>query len=290
MSHDPRRTFANADIAHASLRGQVDAPHYAEGEALRVTSPTLDIKRKPGAMSLERQSLYGWPVTVLQKANATQFLRDETMEYVGYLKSGQLGVWTPPTHRVVVRQTLLFAEPDFKCPDPVALSMGSFLSVAGEEGRFSRTNDGRYAITGHLSELSDLERDPASVAERLIGTPYLWGGNSAFGIDCSGLVQAACLACGIPCPGDSDMQASELGEALPKDTPLQRNDLLFWKGHVALVVSEERLIHANAFHMAVAYEATDAAIKRIQQQGDGPVTARRRLLLPRSRQAATQTR
>jgi cell wall-associated NlpC family hydrolase len=145
--------------------------------------------------------------------------------------------------------------------------------VTGTEGCFAATPLGCVPLV-HLAPLEVPEADPVVVSERFLGTPYLWGGNSAAGIDCSGLVQAACLACGIACPGDSDMQAA-LGVAA--EGPPRRGDLLFWKGHVALVRDAETLIHANAHHMAVTVEGIEAATARIAAQGHGPVTAHRRL-------------
>ncbi len=132
----------------------------------------------------------------------------------------------------------------------------------------------------HLRPLDEPDSDPAAVAQRFTGTPYHWGGNSGFGIDCSGLVQAACLACGVACPGDSDQQEARLGQPLPGGTQPERNDLLFWKGHVALVVSDSALIHANAHHMAVTCEDIDTALARIEKQGDGLVTSHKRLTMP----------
>ena len=140
------------------------------------------------------------------------------------------------------------------------------------------TGSAVYVPMPHLMPLDPLATDPVAEAERYLGVPYLWAGNSGFGIDCSGLVQAACLACGVACPGDSDQQSVALGEALPEDASLHRNDLIFWKGHVAWVVGDGRILHANARDMAVAYEDMDAAIDRIAVS-DGPVTGRRRLAL-----------
>ena len=167
--------------------------------------------------------------------------------------------------------------PDLKCPDPVAISLGCYLTIAWEEDRFARTVDGKFVFKDHLKPVNEPESDPVTVAERLLGTPYLWGGNSSTGIDCSGLVQAGCLACGIPCPGDSDLQNARLGKPLADTDPLQRGDLLFWKGHVAWVANPDLLLHANGFHMAVSYEPLHDAIARIEAQGEGPVISRKRL-------------
>jgi cell wall-associated NlpC family hydrolase len=160
----------------------------------------------------------------------------------------------------------------------MTLSFGSKLAALSETATFIETEIG-HIPRQHVHRIDTLATDPAAAAEVFLGTPYLWGGNSAWGIDCSGLIQAACLACGIPCPGDSDQQAEQLGDTLPSDTPFERNDLLFWTGHVALVFDTTTLIHANAGHMAVAFEPITKAIDRIITQGDGPPTLHKRLPL-----------
>jgi hypothetical protein len=254
----------------------VKARRFTQGTRLRITAPAAPLHATPDGAALDRQVLFGHPVTVLE-TGARAFGRAETMGHVGYLPAASIGPWRTPTHRVAVRATLLFDAPDFKAPDPMPLSLGSLVTVTEESGRYARLDCDRFAIAAHLVPLDPPEPDPVAVADRLAGTPYLWGGNSAFGIDCSGLVQIACSACAIPCPGDSDQQEAALGTTLAEGTPPRRGDLLFWKGHVAWVAAPDRILHANAHAMAVVSEPSQAAIDRIAAQGGGPVTRHARL-------------
>ena len=276
---DRRLTPANERVAHESLRGQVSAPRFTKGAARRLTVPLANLLHAPDGRR-ERQLLMGDGVTCLEDHNGWSFVQAARDGFVGYLRCDQLSHEGDddalPNHRVSTRATHLYPTPDFKAPELALLSHGARLHVSGRDGRFVETPQG-FVPAGHLTPLDQPAPDPVSVAELFLGTPYLWGGNSASGIDCSGLVQAGCLACDIACPGDSDLQQAALGTDLPDDAPLQRGDLVFWKGHVAWVVDAETLLHANVHHMAVAYEPLCAAIDRIAAQGDGPVTARKRL-------------
>ncbi|MDV4143307.1 NlpC/P60 family protein [Shimia sp. FJ5] len=251
-------------------------PDWATGETpARICLPVVDLLARPHGPR-DRQLLMGEAVTILGQREDTAHIRAEKDGYHGFVNAAALGPESQPTHKISAPASHAYAEPDLKSPDRLSLSFASRVAVIATSGDFCETEYGHIPAQ-HLRPIDSLETDPAAVAERFIGTPYLWGGNSRFGIDCSGLVQAAFLACGHPCPGDSDLQAADLGEALPDGTPYLRNDLLFWKGHVALVLTPKTLIHANAHAMAVAVEGIDAAIARIASQGDGPVTAHRRL-------------
>ncbi|KRS19831.1 C40 family peptidase [Roseovarius indicus] len=272
---DPRRHPANGRVAALRLQGKVEAATFVEGTTRRVVVPVADLLREPGG-ARDRQLLLGDAVAIYEEREGWAFAEAEKDGYTGYVRADQLSDVPAPTHRVTARATHLYRSPDFKTRELAALSHGALLTVTGQEGRFAATSQG-FVPSVHLSPVEEMGQDPVDVAEVFLGTPYLWGGNTSYGIDCSGLVQMACLACGIECPGDSDMQEAELGQALPEDAPLQRGDLLFWKTHVAWVANRDTLLHANANSMATSFEPLEAAVNRIEAQGDGPVTSRKRL-------------
>ncbi|MBD3679786.1 MAG: C40 family peptidase [Rhodobacteraceae bacterium] len=274
---DRRLTPANGRVAAVHLQGTVEAERFTEGELRQVSVPVASIWAAPDRARRERQVLLGEQVTVYEVRDGMAFVQSRRDGYVGYVSDAQLGPVSEATHAVSVPATHFYPAPDIKAPEVIALSFGARVRIVAGQGEFFETDQGKFIPKPHLRPLNRPVTDPVTVAQLHFGAPYLWGGNSITGIDCSGLVQAALLAAGQPCPADSDLQEKALGRELPEDTPAERGDLYFWKGHVAIAVDGETLIHANAYHMAVAYEPISEAIERIEAQGGGPVTARKRL-------------
>jgi len=276
MTTDRRLLPANGRVAARYLQGEVQADAYVDGRPGGVAVSVANLCAAP-AGARDRQVLYGEPLTVYEQRDGWAFVQSSRDGYVGYIEEAALGPLISTTHRVAAPATHLFSAPDIKRPEAMWLSFGAQLRVVSASGEFFETDQGLFVPKPHLRPLKVAFADPVTVAQMHFGVPYLWGGNSSAGIDCSGLVQAALLAAGLPCPGDSDLQERALGTALPDGTSPQRGDLLFWKGHVAMVVEDDILIHANAFHMAVSYEPISAATARISEQGGGPVTAHKRI-------------
>jgi len=280
-SFDRRLTAARADLAAAHLRGLVDAPRYAEGQGMRIIAASAPLRRAPQAdASLETEALFGESVTVYDEGDGWAWAQLERDQYVGYLPGATLGAPSAPTHRVAALRTHAYPGPAIKLPPRMALSLGAQLTIVGREGDFAVSEDGLYLWSRHLAELNAPEPDAVAVAERFLETPYLWGGRTSEGIDCSGLIQTALMAAGVASPRDSDMQEATLGEPVAigdPSTPLARGDLVFWKGHVGIMRDRFRLLHANGWHMKTISEWLTHARERIAAHGGGQVTSIRRL-------------
>ncbi|GAN52216.1 C40 family peptidase [Methylobacterium radiotolerans] len=283
-SLDPRLTPARPHVADLRLRDRVAAARYVAGTPRRVTAPSAPLRRAPAAdAGLDTEALLGDAVDLYDAADGYAFVQLARDGYVGYLPADSLGPVDPePTHRVTALRTFLYPEPDLKRPVLGHLSLGARLAATGEAGAYLETPGG-YVFARHCAPVDARAPDYAATAARLAGTPYLWGGRTSLGLDCSGLVQLCLDAAGLPCPRDADMQERALGRALPFDPArpdfagLRRGDFVFWRGHVGLMGDPETLIHANGHHMAVAAEPLAEAVARIAAHSFGAVTGIRRL-------------
>ncbi len=277
---DPRLTPARGDLAAKELEGKVEAARYVEGRGYEVIDPQAPLRAEaaPDAPLLT-EALKGERVTIYDmNGEGWAWGQLAADGYVGWLPANALApAGAPPTHKVTALRTFAFPGPSIKLPPLEALPLGARLGIVRIADRLAVTRSGAYVPSPHLAPLDIDEPDFVAVAERFLGVPYLWGGKTALGLDCSGLVQVALTAAGMSCPRDSDMQEQALGAPTGTAGDLadaQRGDLIFWKGHVAIVRDAATLIHANAFHMAVAIEPIADAVARIRAAGSDITSVR----------------
>jgi cell wall-associated NlpC family hydrolase len=276
-ARDPRLTLARPDLAAAPLEGLVAAGCYQATKTRRVAAPSAGVFRAPDAAS-ERMDevVFGELFEVLEISGGFAWGQARRDGYVGFVAAEALADPGPAaTHRVSAVRTYAFAAPSIKSAATGPFSLNALVTVEAVDGNFARGADGLNFWAAHLAPIGAFETDLAAVAERFLHTPYLWGGRTSLGIDCSALIQQALYACGRACPRDTDQQAA-LGREIARDE-LARGDLICWKGHIGMMLDETRLLHANAHHMAVAIEPADEAIARIEAAGYGAPTTFRRL-------------
>jgi len=278
---DPRLTPARPDLAARHLEGRIKAARFVSGEEFEISEGIAPLRSAPFSNAeLLTQALKGERVTIYERdAEGWAWGQLRGDGYVGWLPDRALAKpAAAPTHRITALRTFAFPGPSIKLPPVETLVMGATLSVLREDGVFAVTRDGWHLPLSHVGRIDLHADDFVSVAERFVGTPYLWGGKSSLGIDCSGLVQISLNAAGRSCPRDSDMQRDGIGRALDpaQSGQLQRGDLIFWKGHVAIARDADSIIHANAHHMATVVENTGDAIARIRAAGSA-ITAIKRL-------------
>jgi cell wall-associated NlpC family hydrolase len=289
---DPRRNLWRADCAAENLRGLVECPRFIEGQLRHVAWASVPVRKLPDASKgLETELLFGESVHVYETADGWAWVQATGDRYVGYVPAEALVEPTAvASHTVRSIGTFLYPEPDIKTPPAMHLSLNSQLSVLETRDRFAALATGGFVMAHHLADISRPALDYVALVERCLGTPYLWGGRTRVGLDCSGLVQLALQAAGIDCPRDTDMQRAELGDGLEIPTQLlaadentadvdglQRGDLVFWPGHIGVMTDGQTLVHANGHHMSTVAEPVLDAAQRIKRQTKTSVIAVRRL-------------
>ncbi|MEZ5871504.1 MAG: NlpC/P60 family protein [Nitratireductor sp.] len=281
---DRRLNAWRDDLADARLEGRVVSARFVESEPFWVNVPVADLRREPRHdCGIDHQLLEGEEVEMFEQSGDWAWIRSSIDGYVGWVAASSLkrGTFTA-THGITAPRTFVYPGADLKFPHQRALSMGSLVNVVAEEQtrgtNYLQLADGGFIIARHAAPAGQMADDYVAVAQSLIRTPYLWGGTSGFGIDCSGLVQLAMRMCGRTVLRDSDMQAASIGKEIDPGSNwsnLQRGDLVFWKGHVAIVEGEGMLLHANGNTMDVTSEPLVAAIERIERLYALPIGCRR---------------
>jgi len=277
---DPRLTPARPDLAAKYLEGKVEAKRFVAGEEFEIADSIAPLRSAPSPdAALATQALKGERAMIYDRNDEGWAWGQLNSDgYVGWLPDRALArPVSKPTHKITALRTFAFPGPSIKLPPAETLVMGALITVSREEGPFAVTREGWYLWQQHVGSIGSHVPDFVAVAEQFVGTPYLWGGKSSLGVDCSGLVQLSLNAAGTGCPRDSDMQEQGLGRALDRNEAkkLNRGDLIFWKGHVAIVRDATTIVHANAYHMATVIEHTRAAIARIKVAGSDVTSIKR---------------
>ncbi|KAB2666183.1 NlpC/P60 family protein [Brucella tritici] len=281
---DRRLNAYRPDLADERLTGRVEAARFTAGTAMQVSASVVDLRAEPRMDSgPQTQMIFGDHLRVFEEMDGWSWVQAERDGYTGYVSSAALEQPAgTETHLVIVPRTFVYPGSDLRFPHTKALSLGSRVRIVGAAEtrgtKYALLESGEALIASHLAPIGDHATDYVAVAETLLHTPYLWGGTSGFGIDCSGLVQLCMWVAGRTVLRDSDMQQNTLGEITEPDATysnLKRGDLVFWKGHVAICASPDMLIHASGHTMTVTLEPLQDAIKRIAYLYDLPTLIRR---------------
>ena len=273
---DPRLTPANQNVACSSLRGQIEHTNFVEGQNYQVNVPFVDLLGAPGG-ERNRQLIYGSKVKYFGETDGWAFIQNTYDDYVGYVPQETISLDTNKTHIVSAPLSHVFSEPNIKAKNIATLPLTAKVSGKKVENGFLETELGWIPIR-HLQLKTKFATNPVEVAKLFLNSPYLWGGNTSLGIDCSGLIQVSMSLCGLRCPGDSDQQLAKLGQNIDIDTTQEKGDILFWKGHVALALNARQVLHANAYHMSTVIEELSEAVIRIKNQEGNDIIARKRLI------------
>jgi cell wall-associated NlpC family hydrolase len=279
-SLDKRLHVFRDDLADQHLQGKVAATRFVAGHPAQFIWPVTSVQRAPQSHAMQlSQALWGETCRIFDTDNGWAWVQLARDDYVGYVPAASLSTAVvDATHHVAAPSTHVYPKPDLKTQPAISIPMNANLAVTAPEGNYLGLAQGGFVFASHVSVNSEHQQDFVTVAEKFLHVPYLWGGKTMQGIDCSGLVQVSLHACGIAAPRDSDMQENSLGAAIDPDdfSKLQRGDLVFWKGHVGIMQDNKNLLHANGHEMMTVIELLEVAVKRIAGNGQ-LVTSIRRL-------------
>ena len=273
---DPRLTPANQNVACSSLRGQIEHTNFVEGQNYQVNVPFVDLLGAPDG-ERHRQLIYGSKVKYFGETDGWAFIQNAYDNYVGYVPRETINLDTNKTHIVSAPLSHVFSEPNIKAKNIATLPLAAKVSGKTVENGFLEIELGWIPVR-HIKLKTEFATNPVEVSKLFLNSPYLWGGNTCLGIDCSGLIQISMLLCGLNCPGDSDQQLNSIGQSIDIGSPQKTGDILFWKGHVAWVLNEAHILHANAYHMITVIEKTSDVIERIKSQEGNNIVAHKRLI------------
>jgi cell wall-associated NlpC family hydrolase len=265
---DSRLNAYRADLAEERLRGIVEASRYVSGTPVQIAAPLASLRRAPREDAMQTtEALMGERAEVFESDGQWAWVKLAGDGYVGYMRASALGAEiTTATHRISAVSTMLFPQPDLKSQPVQFIGMNAEITVTGVAGDYLRSHAGHYVFAGHAKPIDAFESDFVAVAERFLHVPYFWGGKSSAGLDCSGLLQLALQAAGIPSPRDADLQEEALGVRVDRSV-LRRGDLVFWEGHAGIMRDAANLLHANGHHMMVVIEPLSEAVARIAAKG-----------------------